>query len=61
MSSLVCRLAFVISIVVAQSLGAAGEPAGTIKFGDWGFDRAGADFAKNPGDDFFRYGNRAWY
>jgi putative endopeptidase len=61
MSSLVCRAAFIISIMVAQSVGAAGEPAGAIKFGDWGFDRAGADFAKSPGDDFFRYGNGAWF
>ena len=62
MSSLVCRVAaFVISIVVAQSIGAAGEPAGPTAAGGWGFDLAGADFAKNPGDDFFRYGNGAWY
>jgi putative endopeptidase len=62
MSSLVCRATvFVISIVVAQSIGAAGEPAGSATAGGWGFDLAGADFTKSPGDDFFRYGNGAWY
>jgi putative endopeptidase len=62
MSSLVRRVAvFAISIVVAQNVGAAGQSAGSAAAGSWGFDLAGVDFAKNPGDDFFRYGNGAWY
>jgi putative endopeptidase len=62
MSSLVLRTALLaISVVVAQSVVAAERPAGFAVAGGWGFDLAGADFAKNPGDDFFRYGNGAWY
>jgi putative endopeptidase len=30
------------------------------QYGSWGFDSAGADMAKKPGDDFFRYANGAW-
>src|SRR6202790_2767424 len=61
MSSLVCRVAVIaISLAIAQNVGAAEQPAGSAAAGDWGFDLAGADFTKNPGDDFFRYGNGAW-
>jgi putative endopeptidase len=61
MSSLVCRAAVVaVSIVIAPGI-AAGQHAVPAAAGGWGFDLAGADFAKNPGDDFFRYGNGAWY
>jgi len=62
MSSPIYRVAlFAISIVIAQTIGATGQPAGSASVGGWGFDLAGADFAKNPGDDFFGYGNGAWY
>jgi putative endopeptidase len=62
MSRLVCRAAvFAISILIAQNIGAAGQPAGSAPAGGWGLDLAGADFASNAGDDFFRYGNGAWY
>jgi len=62
MSSLVRRVAvFAISIVIAQNVGAGGQPVGTAAAGGWGFDLAGADFANSPGDDFFRHGNGAWY
>jgi putative endopeptidase len=50
-----------ISIVMAQTIGAAGQLAGSAEVGGWGFDLAGADFAKNPGDDFFGHSNGAWY
>jgi putative endopeptidase len=61
MSSLVCRIAvFTIWIVIAQNICAAGQPAGSA-VGGWGFDLVGADFANNPGDDFFRHANGAWY
>src|ERR1700730_3500782 len=61
MSSLVRRVAVIaISIVIAQNIGAAGQPAGSTAARGWGFDLAGADFAKNPGDDFFRHRNGAW-
>jgi putative endopeptidase len=30
-------------------------------YGAWGYDMTGADFATKPGDDFYRYGNGAWY
>jgi putative endopeptidase len=62
MSSLVCRAAVLAaSIVIAQSIGAAGQHAGSAAAGGFGFDLAGADFVSKPGDDFFRYGNGAWY
>jgi putative endopeptidase len=39
----------------------AADPATTKPmYGTWGFDRAGADTAKKPGDDFFRYANGTW-
>jgi putative endopeptidase len=61
MSSLACRVAvFAVSIVIAQNVGAVGQPAGSTAAGGWGFDLAGADFAKNPGDDFFRYADGVW-
>ena len=61
MSSLVCRIAaLAIGMVIAQGAGAAAQPSsGAV--GGWGFDLAGANFLKHPGDDFFRYGNGAWY
>src|SRR5215468_2378213 len=61
MLSLLCRVAvFAISIVIAQNIGA-GQPAGSAAAAGWGFDLAGADFGNNPGDDFFRHANGAWY
>ncbi len=52
MSNLICRItALVLFVCCTQTIAAAG----------WGFDLDGADFAANPGDDFFRYGNGAWY
>jgi len=30
------------------------------KYGDSGFDKAGASFSSNAGDDFFRYANGTW-
>ncbi len=30
------------------------------QYGEWGFDRAGADEATKPGNDFFRYANGTW-
>ncbi|WP_229238312.1 M13 family metallopeptidase [Dyella amyloliquefaciens] len=39
----------------------AADPATTKpQYGTWGFDRAGADTATKPGDDFFRYANGTW-
>jgi len=61
MSSLTRRVAVLaISFLIAPSFGAE-RPVGSAAATDWGFDLAGADFATNPGDDFFRYGNGAWY
>src|SRR5262245_44815176 len=40
---------------MAQAPAIAGE------YGPWGFDLSGADFKTKPGDDFYRYGNGAWY
>src|SRR6516165_11224746 len=62
MSSLTCRVAVLaISFLIALGIGAAERPAERAAAAAWGFDLAGADFAKNPGDDFFRHGNGAWY
>src|SRR5471032_2385670 len=30
------------------------------QYGSWGFDSAGADMAKKPGDDFFTFASGAW-
>ncbi len=59
-----CRIAAVFLIIFgAQSIAPMGlaldyPPDAT---GGWGFDFAGANFAKKPGDDFFRYANGGWY
>jgi putative endopeptidase len=44
----------------AQSEKAKPENAAKPQYGSWGFDSAGADMAKKPGDDFFRYASGAW-
>jgi len=64
MANLTCRVAALIVFVsCTQNIAGAAEPAGSALSAreGWGFDLAGADFARNPGDDFFRYGNGAWY
>src|SRR5215831_31260 len=62
MSSLTWRVAVLaLSFLIAPMIGAAERSVGSAAAAPWGFDLAGADFAKNPGDDFFRYGNGAWY
>jgi putative endopeptidase len=62
MSCLTCRVAVLaISFLIAPSIGAAERPVSSAAAAGWGFDLAGADFASNPGDDFFRYGNGGWY
>src|SRR5260370_22952509 len=64
MLNLPCRIAAVILVIFAsQSIAPMGlaldyPPAAT---GGWGFDFTGANFAKKPGDDFFRYANGGWY
>jgi putative endopeptidase len=63
MSNLARRVAALILFVCCtQNIAAAANPAGSAPAfaGGWGFDFNGADFANNPGDDFFRYGNGAW-
>jgi putative endopeptidase len=49
-------LAVLIFAIVGLSVGSRSAFAES-----WGFDLEGADFKKNPGDDFFRYSNGAWY
>src|SRR6266851_1003615 len=63
MSNLACRVAALILFICCTQNIAAAEPAGSAPTiaGGWGFDFNGADFANNPGDDFFRYGNGAWH
>src|SRR5258707_15266628 len=64
MLNLTCRIAAVILVIFAsQSIAPMGlaleyPPTAT---GGWGFDFTGANFAKKPGDDFFRYANGGWY
>src|SRR5260370_34689326 len=63
MSTLTCRITAVILVIFASQriapmgLALAYPPAAT---GGWGFDFTGANVAKNPGDDFFRYANGGW-
>src|SRR6266566_4237788 len=64
MSNLACRVAALALLIAAAqnrlavAQFASADPPAT---GSWDFDRAGADFATKPGDDFFRYGNVTWY
>src|SRR5438128_1068811 len=63
MSNLICRVAALTLLIAGtQSLSAIAQPAGSLPAttGAWGFDLSGADFAKKPGDDFYRYANGAW-
>jgi putative endopeptidase len=64
MSNLICGAAAVVLVVsYTQSIAATAEPAGSAPTarGGWGFDLAGADFARHPGNDFFRFSNGDWY
>ena len=64
MPNLTCRVAaLVLFVSCAQNVAVPAEPAGSAPTasGGWGFDLTGADFAHNPGDDFFRYGNGEWH
>ena len=64
MLNLAYRIAAVILVIFASQIIA---PMGLAldyppdATGGWGFDFAGANFAKKPGDDFFRYANGGWY
>jgi putative endopeptidase len=71
MSNLACRIAALALVILgAQTVGAqdidtavTAAPSGSapVVTGAWGFDLSGADFAKTPGDDFYRYANGDWY
>src|SRR3974390_580908 len=65
MPNLTCRVAtLALFVCCTHHIAAAGELAGsaqTAASAGWGFDLHGADFANNPGDDFFRHGHGAWY
>jgi putative endopeptidase len=58
------------SVIGAVAADRAPVPSGSVQagvaakkpaFGNWGVDLAGMDRSVNPGDDFFRYVNGAWY
>jgi putative endopeptidase len=55
--------ALALFVICAHSIKANDLPSGghTASVGSWGFDLTGADLAKGPGDDFFRYSNGVWY
>jgi putative endopeptidase len=56
--------ALVVFVCFTHNIAPAAEAAGsapTAASAGWGFDLGGADFALNPGGDFFRYGNGAWH
>src|SRR5215510_12324298 len=64
MSNTICRIAALAFLIAGiQSIDAGAQPAGSAPAatGSWGFDLSGSDFAKKPGDDFYRYANGAWY
>ena len=61
--SLVVLVSFPIAVANADpEKEHAKSPGGPAKpqYGTWGFDSAGADMAKKPGNDFFRYANGTW-
>jgi putative endopeptidase len=62
MLNLTCRIA-IFFIVGVQSIASMGQTSGyaSAATGGWGFDATGADFAKKPGNDFFRYANGGWH
>jgi len=49
-----------VSALVFGTAHAADPATAKPQYGTWGFDRAGADTATKPGDDFFRYANGTW-
>jgi putative endopeptidase len=49
-----------VSALVFGAAHAADTATAKPQYGTWGFDRAGADTATKPGDDFFRYANGTW-
>src|SRR4051812_15950829 len=64
MSHFICRIAaLALFIAGMQSIGAVAQPANSTSAttGTWGFDLSGADFAKEPGNDFYRFANGAWF
>jgi putative endopeptidase len=65
MSNLTYHVAALVAFVCfTHNITPAAETAGSAQsapVAGWGFDLSGADFALNPGDDFFRYGDGAWY
>jgi putative endopeptidase len=64
MLNLTCRMTAVFLVIFgAQSIAPIGLASDYLPeaTGRWGFDFAGANFAKKPGDDFFRYANGGWY
>jgi putative endopeptidase len=65
MSNRTCQVAALVAFVCfTHNIAPAAEPAGsapTAVGAGWGFDLEGADFLLDPGDDFFRYADGAWY
>lgn len=59
MVSRILAIACVSALVFGAAHAADPAPAKPM-YGTWGFDRAGADTATKPGDDFFRYANGTW-
>jgi predicted metalloendopeptidase len=55
--------ALTLFVICAHSIKLNGLPSGVhaVSVGSWGFDLTGANLAKEPGDDFFRYSNGFWY
>jgi putative endopeptidase len=55
-------LTVVIVIVVSLLAACTAKPQAKARpeFGVWGFDAAGQDKSRNPGDGFFRYANGSW-
>ena len=64
MLNLTCRISFFVPVIVGmQTIAPMGQASGyaPAATGGWGFDVTGADFAKKPGNDFFRYANGGWH
>src|SRR5262245_43344072 len=46
---------------VSQTWAQTSVPTAKPVIGSWGFDLSGMDKSAQPGDDFFRYANGAWF
>ena len=60
-SVLFCAVALMSAASPALAQGATVPVAPIERYGKWGVDLTAGDTSVKPGDDFFRYGQGAWF